>query len=144
MPQARKQSAKRRRRCHYCNALFEITSNRGEMRRFCNSGCRRDYHKFGSAFGPLKDSFERRIDRAAYSVRDALIAVIADIGARQLTGFEKVEKQLAKILDFALPPATALTPAGKTEAITEAGLPLAAGSPHRPDHSDPGRKKSRP
>ena len=53
-----KQAKLRRRRCDNCNALFQPTSSY-PVQRFCQKACRFEFHKHGSAFGPLKIKLEK-------------------------------------------------------------------------------------
>lgn len=53
----------KRRRCENCNALYQPTR---EDQRFCRKdgdNCRKEFHRYGSSYGPLKTGLHKAIDK---------------------------------------------------------------------------------
>ena len=58
------QSAKlRRKRCLNCNKYFVPRPNVGRRARFCKKECCDEFHRHGSAFGPMKQGLYKAIDK---------------------------------------------------------------------------------
>lgn len=59
----------RRRRCRNCGELFhpikpnQVFCSNAQHRREDGGSCKDEYHRFGAAYGPLKDQLERLIAR---------------------------------------------------------------------------------
>lgn len=78
------------RRCDNCGDLYIA---RRQDQRFCthnNGACRKQFHKFGAAFGPLKDGLERAIEMKYAELRREVLLQ----GPQKLT-LEKEVKHLA-------------------------------------------------
>jgi hypothetical protein len=54
--------ALKRRRCKNCDKLFDVTR---PNRIFCSDTCRDEYHRYGSAFGPMKAYLTLLIEKAS-------------------------------------------------------------------------------
>jgi hypothetical protein len=52
----------RRKRCDNCPQFLVIASKRAKHKRFCSAKCRREWFRFGSAYGPLKEQLEKLIE----------------------------------------------------------------------------------
>lgn len=48
----------KRRRCRNCNKFYSVTR---DNKKFCCSKCKDEFHKYGSAYGPLKAKLEKLI-----------------------------------------------------------------------------------
>lgn len=72
----------RRMRCDNC---FAPTPKRTGNKRFCSDQCRKEFHRHGSAFGPLRVKLEKIIAQATRELRAELEAAklrIARLEAR--------------------------------------------------------------
>ena len=49
-----------RKRCLNCAKLFEMTR---QGKRFCSDACRKEFHHYGAAYGPLRDKLEALIEK---------------------------------------------------------------------------------
>lgn len=48
----------KRKRCRNCDALFPMTK---PNREFCSDECRKQFHHFGCAFGPLEEKIRKMV-----------------------------------------------------------------------------------
>lgn len=85
----------KRKRCLNCGRLFPLTK---ESRKFCKDECRKEFHRYGAAYGPLRQGLEKLIERTTreqyrelkQSVQqlskriDRLTRDILELGARTL------------------------------------------------------------
>lgn len=55
------------------------------MKKFCNDECRNEFHKHGSAFGPLKGRLETLVKRWTREMEKRLMATIGEQRAATLT-----------------------------------------------------------
>jgi hypothetical protein len=53
----------RRKRCLNCNKYFVPRPNVGARAKFCTKDCCDEFHRHGSAFGPMKTGLYRAIDK---------------------------------------------------------------------------------
>lgn len=64
-PHSAKQPSKRRR-CDNCNTLFRP----GRIwAKFCSEKCRKEFHRYGSSYGPLKTGLHKAIDKKYAELR---------------------------------------------------------------------------
>jgi hypothetical protein len=63
----------RQRRCGNCNILYQPVRNN---QKFCtkNKGqCRKEFHRYGSSYGPLKTGLEKTIDKKYAALRSEIL-----------------------------------------------------------------------
>jgi len=91
------ESAKqRRKRCLNCNKLFVPRKNVGDRAKFCKKECCDEFHRHGSAFGPMKLGLYAAIDKKYAALEKeqrrqhrALMSEIAD-QSRRIDRLEKI------------------------------------------------------
>ena len=52
-----------RKRCLNCNKLFVPRPNLGDRAKFCKKECCDEFHRHGSAFGPMKAGLYKAIEK---------------------------------------------------------------------------------
>ncbi|MBF6570486.1 MAG: hypothetical protein IVW54_16590 [Candidatus Binataceae bacterium] len=91
----------RRRRCLNDGVLFPMTR---KNRRFCKRECKDEYHRYGSAFGPLRDWLQKRIDQASKANFDQKFLAMLKTGegraAMVTAGFVHVDTFAAIASEF--------------------------------------------
>jgi hypothetical protein len=83
----------RQRRCGNCNVLYQPVR---KNQKFCtkNKGqCRKEFHRYGSSYGPLKTGLEKTIDKKCAGLR-AQVAEQLRIAADVIT---KLEARISRI-----------------------------------------------
>jgi hypothetical protein len=58
-----KSPKQQRKRCQNCNKLFVPKPNLGRRAKFCKKECCDEFHRHGSAFGPMKLGLYAAIDK---------------------------------------------------------------------------------
>lgn len=88
----------KRRRCENCNALYQPTR---EDQRFCRKdgdNCRKEFHRYGSSYGPLKTGLHKAIDKKVIDLEKTLkvrCALLLDGGVdRQRVELGKLRLQI--------------------------------------------------
>jgi hypothetical protein len=103
-----------RRRCANCNKFFlKIRKNK----RFCSRGCKTEFARYGSAFGPLKDYLTKLIESASGGEAEKQFAayVAGKDFRRQLAAAGFIHRSMLE------PRKPALTPDGLQSQITITG-----------------------
>ena len=57
---AKNPAKQKRKRCENCNKLFEPKK---PWSKFCKDECRKEFHRYGSSYGPLKTGLHKAIDK---------------------------------------------------------------------------------
>jgi len=52
----------KRARCENCHALYRPNPRRPKQK-FCSDNCRKEFHRYGSSYGPLKTGLHKAIDK---------------------------------------------------------------------------------
>lgn len=66
-----------RKRCKNCPKFFELTK---PNREFCTPKCKAEFHRYGAAYGPLKEKLERLVTAASKAeAAKAVAPVVAEL-----------------------------------------------------------------
>ena len=118
----------RRKRCLNCNKLFTPLRNVGKRAKFCKKECCDEFHRHGSAFGPMKAGLYSAIDKK-YAVLERMLRQHMRIGTMKailetLANFnrdvESVRKRVERLEDHTHR-VSGVVEAGET--VLEAGPP---------------------
>ena len=88
-----KTASKKRARCENCHALYRRNPQRPKQK-FCCETCRKEFHRYGSSYGPLKTGLHKAIDKKYAALRKELIGEMSLIRLRD-THRESELKRLA-------------------------------------------------
>jgi hypothetical protein len=69
-------TSKIRKRCDNCGDLFPRTRT---DRKFCSENCRKEFHRYGAAYGPIKQALEKLIDKRTREQVDARFVNLKEI-----------------------------------------------------------------
>jgi hypothetical protein len=75
----------RRRRCNNCGTLYPLTK---PTRKFCSEQCRKEFHQYGAAYGPLKAKLEKLIEQSSRDREARLTRMIDQLRTDLLARFE--------------------------------------------------------
>lgn len=78
---------RKRIHCHNCNKLFVPQK---PWAKFCKENCRKEFHRYGSSYGPLKTGLERAIEKKYAALKKDFFAEIKDQSRR----IDRVERMI--------------------------------------------------
>jgi len=77
----------KRARCENCHALYHPNPRRPKQK-FCSENCRKEFHRYGSSYGPLKTGLHKAIDKKYAELEKFTRAALVGLARR----IENVEK----------------------------------------------------
>jgi hypothetical protein len=77
--------SKIRRRCDNCGKLFPRTRT---DKKFCDDNCRKEFHRHGAAYGPIKQALEKLIEK---TVKSEVQKYATRLTALELANVERAE-----------------------------------------------------
>ncbi len=83
---ANKPAKQKRKRCENCNKLFEPKK---PWSKFCKDECRKEFHRYGSSYGPLKTGLHKAIDKKYAELRRDFFREMKD-QSRRIDRLEKM------------------------------------------------------
>lgn len=86
----------KRRRCDNCSELFPRTRR---WQRFCCAECKNEFHRHGSAFGPLKDKLTKLVRSLVQQMIEPVVK--AEVEARVAEAERRIKTGVAAV-DIAL------------------------------------------
>lgn len=98
-PEVPSKRSKRRRRCRNCGELFEPKRS---WQHFCREACKAEFHRYGSAFGPLKERLTKLVRSIVRPIIDeeieAGLAVFRSAYDRQLAALTGEVSRLRAVI----------------------------------------------
>ena len=82
---AKNPAKQKRKRCENCNKLFEPKKL---WAKFCKDECRKEFHRYGSSYGPLKTGLHKAIDKQCAALIKKHRAEVVELAEEVATTLE--------------------------------------------------------